>query len=64
MLTQEGYLAEVLGEPLAQEKYAAFVADAGAGAVVTFAGVTRNSFQGRRVLHLEYEAYVQMVRAA
>ncbi len=30
------------------------------GGVVTFLGVTRNTNEGRRVLHLEYEAYPEM----
>jgi MoaE-MoaD fusion protein len=36
------------------------VADPSAGATVTFAGATRNGNAGRRVLRLEYEAYVPM----
>lgn len=30
------------------------------GAVVTFVGVVRNSFQGKRVHHLQYDAYKEM----
>ncbi len=30
------------------------------GAVVTFTGVVRNNFSGKRVLHLEYDAYPEM----
>ena len=41
-----------------------FVADDAAGAVATFVGTTRDSFQGKRTLRLEYEAYEPMaVRA-
>jgi molybdopterin converting factor subunit 1 len=36
------------------------VADPAAGATVSFAGMTRNSNAGRRVLRLEYEAYEPM----
>ena len=36
------------------------VADPSAGALASFLGVTRNSFQGRDVDHLEYEAYAPM----
>ena len=36
------------------------VADRAAGALASFLGVTRNSFQGRAVDHLEYEAYAPM----
>jgi molybdopterin synthase catalytic subunit len=41
-----------------------FVADDAAGAIATFVGTTRDSFQGKRTLRLEYEAYEPMaVRA-
>ncbi len=36
------------------------VGDPGAGAVATFFGVTRDNFQGKAVLRLEYEGYVPM----
>jgi molybdopterin synthase catalytic subunit len=36
------------------------VRDAGAGAVVTFVGTTRNESSGRRVRRLEYEAFAAM----
>ena len=32
----------------------------GAGAIATFSGVTRNTFNGKGVLRLEYEAYEPM----
>ena len=34
--------------------------DPGAGAIVTFVGTTRNENAGRRVVRLEYEAFVRM----
>lgn len=34
-----------------------------AGAVATFVGTTRDSFQGRPTLRLEYEAYAPMAEA-
>ena len=41
-----------------------FVADDAAGAISTFVGTTRDTFQGKRTLRLEYEAYEPMaVRA-
>lgn len=41
-----------------------FVADSAAGAIATFVGTTRDTFQGKRTLRLEYEAYEPMaVRA-
>ena len=61
---EENILVEVLPDPLDARRYATFVGDSGAGALVTFDGVTRDTFQGRRVLRLEYEAYVPMVRAS
>ncbi|CAL5228356.1 g11472 [Coccomyxa viridis] len=36
------------------------VSDDGAGAVATFSGVTRDTFNGKGVLRLEYEAYEPM----
>ena len=36
------------------------VTDNGAGAIATFSGVTRDTFNGRGVLRLEYEAYEPM----
>ena len=36
------------------------VSDDGAGAIATFSGVTRNTFNGKGVLRLEYEAYEPM----
>ena len=53
-------LVEVSGEPLDLLRYTRWVSDPGAGAISTFSGVTRNSFQGKAVLRLEYEAYVPM----
>jgi len=41
----------------------AVVADPGCGAVLTFHGVTRNHFDGRRVTGLSYEAYPEMAEA-
>ena len=39
------------------------VSSAQAGAVATFSGVTRDSFEGKTVVRLEYEAYVPMAEA-
>lgn len=36
------------------------VSDPAAGAIATFVGTTRNSFRGKEVRHLEYEAYAPM----
>jgi molybdopterin synthase catalytic subunit len=40
------------------------VAGPGAGAVATFLGLVRDHNQGRRVLHLEYEAYAPLAEKA
>jgi molybdopterin synthase catalytic subunit len=50
----------VSSAPLDAAQTAASVADAGAGAVVTFTGTVRNSNAGRAVLYLEYEAFVPL----
>jgi molybdopterin synthase catalytic subunit len=41
-----------------------FVADEAAGANSTFVGTTRDTFQGKRTLRLEYEAYEPMALRA
>ena len=53
-------LVQVSGAPLELGTYTGFVEDAGAGAVATFTGTTRDNFAGKTVTHLEYEAYVPM----
>lgn len=49
----------VTDELLDATAIAARVADPGAGAVVTFAGVVRDNARGRPVLWLDYEAYAE-----
>jgi molybdopterin synthase catalytic subunit len=56
----ERALVEVTDELLHMERYAEFVGDPGAGAISSFVGVTRNTFGGKEVLRLEYEAYAPM----
>jgi molybdopterin synthase catalytic subunit/molybdopterin converting factor small subunit len=48
------------GHPLSLETAVAEVADERAGAIATFVGTTRIESRGRRVEHLEYEAYEGM----
>ena len=55
-------LVEVCASPLSLQALVALVEDDGAGAVATFSGNTRNTFQGREVVKLEYEAYQPMAR--
>jgi len=47
-------------EPLSLDAAVAEVADARAGAIATFVGTVRAESRGRRVHHLEYEAYAEM----
>lgn len=51
---------EITPAPLAVEPLLERVADPAAGARAVFVGTTRNSFHGKAVLHLEYEAYGPM----
>ena len=51
---------QITESPLDLASLVARVADPGAGAVATFTGTARNSFQGKEVLHLEYEAYAPL----
>ena len=53
-------LIEITHEPLNPEKITNQVRQDGNGAVVTFLGTTRDSFEGKRVLKLDYEAYEDM----
>ena len=60
VLRAEGCYAEVTPVPLDHQSLVKEVEDAGAGAIATFIGVTRDNFQGKRTERLEYEAYVPM----
>jgi molybdopterin synthase catalytic subunit len=53
-------LATVTAFPLKLDELVRFVGSPAAGAISTFSGVTRNNFEGKEVLRLEYEAYVPM----
>jgi molybdopterin synthase catalytic subunit len=53
-------LVEVVSTPLNLQKYYSACEDPSCGAIVTFSGVTRNSFQGKQTIKLEYEAFVPM----
>ena len=47
-------------EPLDLATLCARVAGPGYGAIATFSGTVRDTFEGERVRHLEYEAYAPM----
>jgi molybdopterin synthase catalytic subunit len=55
---------ELSAEPIDLEDVVAQVADERAGAIATFLGTTRVESRGRRVVHLEYEAYEGMAEKA
>lgn len=50
----------VTSEPLSIDAALDAVRDDGFGGLVVFLGTVRNSSRGRRVTHLEYEAYAEM----
>lgn len=58
-----GWLVEVTDQPLDLLKLTQAVTDPAAGAISTFIGTTRNNFNNKAVLYLEYEAYVPMAVA-
>ena len=53
-------MIELTYQTLDPEKTTALVRQDSNGAVVTFLGTTRDSFEGRRVIMLEYEAFEEM----
>lgn len=46
--------------PIDIVRYVNFVRDPAAGAIATFEGTTRDTFEGKRVVELRYEGYVPM----
>ena len=54
---------EIVTAPIDARALEAAVSHAGAGAVLTFLGVTRDNFEGRPVSGLSYEAYPEMALA-
>jgi MoaE-MoaD fusion protein len=55
-----GGAVRVTDKPLSLQAVVDEVADEAAGAIATFTGTVRRNSRGRTVLHLEYEAYVEM----
>ena len=53
-------MIEITGNPLEPEKITAKVRRDTNGAVVTFLGTTRDNFEGKTVLTLEYESFDEM----
>lgn len=56
-------MAEVIDTPLDVLALMEHVRFPGAGAIVTFVGIVRDTSRGRDVDHLEYEAYQEMAEA-
>ncbi|KAI0322658.1 molybdenum cofactor synthesis 2 [Amylostereum chailletii] len=59
-LTTDDGVCVLTYEPLDVNKIISSVADDAAGATAVFIGTTRNSFKGRVVTRLEYEAYTKL----
>ncbi len=53
----------VSSEPLSVDDAIAAVRDAGFGGIVVFLGTVRDRSRGKRVTHLEYEAYAEMAES-
>ena len=53
-------MIEVTHQPLNPEVVTGLVLKDTNGAVVTFLGTTRDNFEGKRVITLEYEAFEEM----
>eukprot|EP00435_Cladocopium_sp_Y103_P033469 s1134_g8.t1 len=47
-------------DPLSLDELIKQVSDPSCGAITTFSGTTRDNFEGKKVVHLEYEAYEPM----
>ncbi|KAJ1642312.1 hypothetical protein J3B02_001994 [Coemansia erecta] len=52
----------ITSEPLSLDRACALVRSDAAGAISTFEGTTRNTFNGKRVIRLEYEAYEPLAK--
>ncbi|KAI9114083.1 hypothetical protein K1719_014733 [Acacia pycnantha] len=62
MAAEDKDLVEILEDlnSIDVAKYMNYVSAPQAGAIATFSGTTRDTFEGKRVLELRYEAYVPM----
>ncbi|KAJ2077077.1 Molybdopterin synthase catalytic subunit [Coemansia sp. RSA 988] len=52
----------ISSEPLSLDRACALVRNDAAGAISTFEGTTRNTFDGKGVVRLEYQAYEEMAK--
>eukprot|EP01083_Nonionella_stella_P275011 933953_1 len=55
-------LVQLTTEPLEKINLLSLVGDDCAGAVASFIGTTRDHFHGKKVVRLEYEAYIPMAQ--
>ncbi|KAI7898136.1 Molybdopterin biosynthesis MoaE [Cokeromyces recurvatus] len=56
-------IVEISSEPLPSlDEITSLVQDDRAGAITTFSGTTRNVFEDKTVVELEYEAYIPMAK--
>ncbi|KAI9487370.1 MAG: Molybdopterin biosynthesis MoaE [Benjaminiella poitrasii] len=56
-------IVEISSDPLPSlDEITSLVQDDGAGAITTFSGTTRNIFEDKAVIELEYEAYIPMAK--
>ena len=53
-------ILRLTAEPLSLDAISREVGSDDCGAISTFSGTTRNSFEDRQVVRLEYEAYEEM----
>jgi len=56
-------LFEITPDPISADDVIARLADPAVGAIASFVGVVRGEAEGRKTLHLEYEAYPEMAEA-
>ncbi|EDV26320.1 Molybdopterin synthase catalytic subunit [Trichoplax sp. H2] len=59
-VTNDADIIEICHEPLDIAKLSSLVSTPSAGAISTFTGITRDNFEGKKVLRLEYDAYIPM----
>ena len=62
MAAEDRNLVEILEDlnPIDVARYINYVTAPQVGAIATFSGTTRDTFEGKEVLELRYEAYVPM----
>ncbi|KAH7560793.1 hypothetical protein ACOSP7_016837 [Xanthoceras sorbifolium] len=60
MAEEERTKVEILEDLIDMTKYITYVCAPQAGGIATFAGTTRDTFEGKSVVELRYEAYVPM----